>query len=151
MAISRPNTTTFFSPQVNNVLIAAMILMTGITMSIVLSMGDVGIGGVVAFLPVIFGLIVLIINNPFYGLLFYINYSFFFTGLARYIPGVPLGLSIDGVLFLTTLSMIFSLTKDNIKALNNGEVLFIHIFFYNEVIYIIKSFELADKTTKIFF
>jgi hypothetical protein len=97
-----------------------MILMTGITMSIVLSMGDLGVGSLVAFLPVIFGLIVLIINNPFYGLLFYINYSFFFTGLNRYIVGAPLGLSIDGVLFLTTLSMIFRLNKNNVKALNNG-------------------------------
>ncbi len=120
MAISRPNTTTFFSPEVNNVLIGAMILMTGITMSIVLSMGNLGVGALVAFLPVIFGLIVLIINNPLYGLLFYINYSFFFTGLNRYIVGAPLGLSIDGVLFLTTLSMIFRLTKDNVKLLNNG-------------------------------
>ncbi len=90
--------------------------MTGVIMAVVLAAGDIGVGSIVAFLPVLVGIIGLIISNPYYGLLFYIHYSFFFIGLNRYIVGIPLGLSIDGVLFLTTLSMIFRLNKENQNA-----------------------------------
>ena len=86
----------------------------------VLAAGNIGIASLVALLPVIVGLIALIISNPYLGLLFYLHYSFFFIGVNRYVLGVPLGLSIDGVLFLSTLSMIFRLHKDNVKKLSNG-------------------------------
>ncbi len=101
-------------------IVAGLLLMTGVTMAGVLAAGDIGIGSLVAFLPVLVGLIALVISNPHFGLLFYLHYSFFFIGLNRYIIGVPLGLSIDAVLFLTTLSMLFRLNKDNIGRLNNG-------------------------------
>lgn len=95
----------------------------------VLAAGDIGIGSLVAFLPVLVGLIALIISNPYYGLMFYIHYSFFFIGVNRYVVGIPLGLTVDVVLFLTTLSMIFRIHKDNVKKLNNGLLITTAIWF----------------------
>ncbi len=116
----RPATQGFMTPQVSNYFIAGLIFITGVSMALVLAIGSVGVGSLVAFLPAVVGLVVLIFNNPFIGILFYINYSYFFIGLNRYIIGAPLGLTVDGVLFLTTLSIVFKLTKDNIRHLNNG-------------------------------
>ncbi len=113
-------TTSAVSQRTNNFIIALLIVVTGITMAVVLSIGDLGIGSLVAFLPAIVGLIALIISNPYYGLIFYVNYSFFFIGLNRYVPAIPLGLLVDGLLFLTTLSMVFRLTKDSASRLQNG-------------------------------
>ncbi len=118
--MGRPNSTAVNS-QSNNFIIAGLLVMTGVSMAGVLAVeGDLGVGSLVVFLPVLVGLIALIISNPYYGLMFYIHYSFFFIGLNRYILGIPLGLSIDAVLFLTTLSMIFRLNSHNIRKLNNG-------------------------------
>ncbi|MCF8447392.1 MAG: O-antigen ligase family protein, partial [Bacteroidia bacterium] len=114
--------------QSNTFVIAGLLAMTGVTMAGVLAAGDIGIGSLVAFLPVLVGLIALIISNPYYGLAFYIHYSFFFIGVNRYVVGIPLGLSIDAVLALTTLSLLFRLYKDNIIKLNNG-------FFYLTILW----------------
>jgi hypothetical protein len=108
------------SQRTTNFIIALLIVVTGITMGVVLSIGDLGIGSLVAFLPAIVGLVALIIANPYYGLIFYVNYSFFFIGLNRYVPTIPLGLLVDGLLLLTTLSMVFRLTKDSASRLQNG-------------------------------
>lgn len=116
----RPNARALKGQNNDTFTIAGLLVMTGVIMAGVLAVGDLGIGSLVAFLPVLVGLIALIISNPYYGLMFYIHYSFFFIGLNRYVVGVPLGLSIDAVLFLTTLSMLFRLNKDNTAKLNNG-------------------------------
>jgi hypothetical protein len=117
------------NPQGNTFVIAGLLGMTGVTMAGVLAAGDIGIGSLVAFLPVLVGLIALIISNPYYGLLFYIHYSFFFIGVNRYVVGIPLGLTVDAVLFLTTLSMIFRIHKDNVKKLNNGLLITTALWF----------------------
>lgn len=65
-------------------------------------------GGVpVLLLPFIVLFLVAVFANPLVGVLalFYANY--FALGLARYVPG-PLGLSVDGLLVLTWLSLFFS-------------------------------------------
>lgn len=124
----RPNAKAL-NPQGNTFVIAGLLAMTGVTMAGVLAAGDIGIGSLVAFLPVLVGLIALIISNPYYGLLFYIHYSFFFIGVNRYVVGIPLGLTVDAVLFLTTLSMIFRIHKDNVKKLNNGLLITTALWF----------------------
>lgn len=124
----RPNAKAL-NPQANTFVIAGLLAMTGVTMAGVLAAGDIGIGSLVAFLPVLVGLIALIISNPYYGLMFYIHYSFFFIGVNRYVVGIPLGLTVDAVLFLTTLSMIFRIHKDNVKKLNNGLLITTAIWF----------------------
>ncbi len=124
----RPNAAAIRSRS-ENFVIVGLVVMTGVIMAFVLAVGDIGAGSAVAFLPVLVGLIALIISNPYFGLLFYIHYSFFFIGLNRYITGVPLGLSIDAVLLLTTLSMVFRLHKNDVKKLNNGVLITTGIWF----------------------
>lgn len=126
-------TASSYNNQSTSLLVAGLLVMTGVTMAGILAAGNIGIGSLVAFLPVLVGLIALIISNPHFGLLFYLHYSFFFIGLNRYIIGIPLGLSIDAVLFLTTLSMFFRLNKENISRLNNG-------FFLITLLWLIYTF-----------
>ncbi len=106
--------------QAGNYVVAALFIMVGIFMASAFATGDIATASLVVFLPIAVGLIALIIVNPYLGLLFYLHYSFFFIGLNRYVPSLPLGLSIDAVLFLSTLSMIIRLHSDNVKKLNNG-------------------------------
>ncbi len=118
-----------FSGRNTTFIIAVLILATGVTMASVLAVGDIGIVSLVAFLPVFFGVIALIISNPYYGLMCYIHYSFFFIGINRYVSDIPLDLFVDGILFLTTLSLLFRLNKENSAKLNNG-------FFFTIVLWL---------------
>jgi hypothetical protein len=129
----RPNASAI-SQKTNNFIITGLLVLTGVSMAIILAIGDTGIGTLVALLPVVVGLIALIISNPYYGLMFYIHYSFFFIGLNRYIIGVPLGLSVDAVLLITTLSMLFRIHKDNIKNLQSGFFALTGLWFFYTVI-----------------
>lgn len=71
----RPNTSVI-SQRTSNFLIAGLIVITAFTMAVVLAIGDLGIGAAVAFLPVVVGLIALVIANPYFGIIFYLHYSF---------------------------------------------------------------------------
>lgn len=116
----RPTAVAPANPSFNNFIISMMIALTGVIMAVTVVVGDVGLGTAVAFVPVLFGIIALIINNPFFGLLFNFHYSFFFIGLNRYITNIPMGLVVDGILFITVLSAVFRLTKDDTQKLNTG-------------------------------
>jgi hypothetical protein len=122
-----------FSSKYTTFIMAALIAVTGVIMASVLAAGDIGIGGLVAFLPVFVGVIALIIFNPYYGLMCYVHYSFFFHGINRYLSEVPLDLFVDGLLLLTTLSMLFRLNKENTTKLNNG-------FFFTSVLWLFYTF-----------
>ncbi|MFN4083024.1 MAG: O-antigen ligase family protein [Bacteroidia bacterium] len=122
----------------NNFIITMILVLTGIIMGITVATGDVGIGTAVAFVPVLFGIIALIINNPYYGLLFNFHYSFFFIGLNRYITNIPLGLVVDAILFITSLSVIFQLYKYDVKKLNKG------VFYTTLAWFIYTAFELFN-------
>ncbi|MBI1222153.1 MAG: O-antigen ligase domain-containing protein [Bacteroidetes bacterium] len=55
---------------------------------------------------------------PRVGIVGYLLASYFAIGINRYIPG-PLGLSIDALLALTWLGVLFSTTKEDRKRMNN--------------------------------
>ena len=48
-------------------------------------------------------------RDPTLGLLSVVFLAFVGIGLTRYVPGAPLGLSIDAILFLTFLAMLFQI------------------------------------------
>src|ERR1043166_8112151 len=112
-----------------NISIGGMIALSGILMAILISFGDVGIGGLVVLTPVVIGILGLILVNPYYGLMFYLNYSFFFIGLSRYVPNVPLSLTVDFVLLVTTLSMVVRIRVNNVGKLNTG-VFYLAVFWF---------------------
>lgn len=63
-----------------------------------------------------------ILAKPKYGLLAVIVFGFLANGLTRYVPG-PLGLSIDMLLVLTILGILFSQRKFDTKQLHNSLML----------------------------
>lgn len=96
--------------------------LSGLALSLVLSwlIGKAGFSMALIyglFAPVLVFLYVTLIA-PKTGLIGYILASYFAIGLNRYIPG-PLGLSIDALLVLTWLGIIFSTTKEDRKRMNN--------------------------------
>lgn len=74
----------------------------------------------IAGLGLLFGLIFggiylyLLFNNPIIGFFTAIGLNFILLGMARYIPGLPLGFGIDGILILTYLALFFSRFKERI-------------------------------------
>lgn len=56
----------------------------------------------------------LLFNNPIIGFFTAIGLNFILLGMARYIPGLPLGFGIDGILILTYLALFFSRFKERI-------------------------------------
>ncbi len=53
-------------------------------------------------------------TNPIIGFFTAIGLNFIVLGIARYIPGLPLGFGIDGILILTYLALFFSRFKERI-------------------------------------
>jgi hypothetical protein len=53
-------------------------------------------------------------TNPILGFFTAIGLNFIVLGIARYIPGLPLGFGIDGILILTYLALFFSRFKERI-------------------------------------
>jgi len=95
-------------------------LIAGILIAMIIASGNVGLSAVVFLLPFAVGVVVLVFINPYYGLMAYLNYSFFFLGLNRYFPGVALGLTVDAILFLTTIALFTKVKWSDLSKLHNG-------------------------------
>jgi len=72
--------------------------------------------GLAILFVIIFGGIYIykLFNNPIIGFYTAIALNFIVLGVARYIPGLPLGFGIDGILILTYLALFFSRFKERI-------------------------------------
>ncbi len=77
-----------------------------------------------------------VINFPRVGLTAYVIASYFILGLARYIDG-PLGLSIDGILALTWVGILFGTTREQRKRMRNPVTVFMLIWFLYTLIELI--------------
>ncbi|RIJ42523.1 O-antigen ligase family protein [Pontibacter oryzae] len=75
----------------------------------------------------IFG-VSLIVAKPKYGLLTVVVFGFLANGLTRYVPA-PLGLSIDLLLVLTLLGVLFSQRSFDTKQLNNSLTILTVLWF----------------------
>ena len=95
-------------------MIFALILMT-ILLGIVIGKGGIKVAiALVAALPVILYLNRLF-NYPVIGLYTLLVLGFVAIGLTRYIRGVPLGLSIDGILVITYIALFFNQFNSGIR------------------------------------
>jgi hypothetical protein len=90
--------------------------------------------GILAILaPIVLGVIIIVFSNPYYGILLYLNFSFISSGLTQYVPeNLSLGLGINFILLLTTLSMVVHMKWDDLKKLNQS-------VFYIAIIWTIYS------------
>ncbi len=95
-------------------------LIAGLVIAIIISTGSVNTGIQVLLLPFIATSIILIFANPYFGILVYLHYSYIFIALQRYVTGLPLGLMVDFILFITALSALAKIEWKSLKQLNTG-------------------------------
>lgn len=86
--------------------LVGMLFFTIISAKMIAS-GGLKSGIMLVILPGIIMFINRIFNNPRMGLWSVFVVEFFVLGLGRYIQGIPMGLAVDGLLFLTYLALIF--------------------------------------------
>lgn len=86
--------------------IITILALTVITAKLI-SVGGLKIGIVVAVLPIVVIYLNRIFVKPELGLWSVFVVEFFVLGLGRYISGFPLGLTVDGLLVLTLIAVIF--------------------------------------------
>jgi hypothetical protein len=84
----------------------AMLFFVFITAKLIASKGLV-MGIMMVMLPAVIIFVNRVFLNPRLGLWTVFVVEFFVLGLGRYIQGVPMGLAVDGLLFLTYLAIIF--------------------------------------------
>lgn len=85
--------------------IALILLISGVS-AYLMAKGGLIISVMLLILPLILILLNRIFNAPYFGFIIVFTANFFMLGIYRYIPG-PLGLTIDGLLILTYLSLFF--------------------------------------------
>jgi hypothetical protein len=91
-----------------------LLLIAAVLFAVILAKLEiVGLGILFA---IIFGGVYLykLFNNPILGFFTAIGLNFIVLGATRYIPGLPLGFGIDGIIILTYLALFFSRFKERI-------------------------------------
>jgi hypothetical protein len=144
----RPQTNTL-NASVANYSIGFIMLIVGALLAMLISAGDSTIGLIAISIPLVFGFVILVFINPYFGILAYINYSFFSNGLARYIPDIPLGLGIDFILFLTTLSMLINIKWESAAKLKQG-VFYVTLIWFIYTLFLIVNPELGKIQSLIY-
>lgn len=144
----RPQTSTL-NGNVANYSIGLILLLVGTLLAMLLSTGDSLIGVIAISIPFVFAFIVFVFINPYYGILAYLNYSFFSNGLARYIPDIQLGLGIDFILFLTTLSMLINIKWESLAKLKQG-VFFVTLIWFVYTVFLVINPELGKVQSLIY-
>jgi hypothetical protein len=96
------------------VVIAGLIVLLAVTALVTVKIGLVG-GMVFLALPFVFGYLFLLFRMPIIGLYSAIVFGFVLLGIGRYVKGIPIGLAMDGMLFLTYIALFFNKFRDKIN------------------------------------
>ena len=96
----------FGSDRISSPFFITLIGITTIVSAYLIAKGGIIFGLLLTLLPVMLIVLNRIFNAPYFSFLIVFVANFFMLGLNRYIPG-PLGLTIDGLLILTYLSLFF--------------------------------------------
>jgi hypothetical protein len=114
--------------------ILGMLLLAGVFIAAIVSSGQIALGIIALLAPITVVGVVLIFYNPYIGFFLYLNYSYFFIGMNRYVPDIPLGLTIDIILLLTTLSVFTKVKWTDMARMHNGIFYVIFIWFLYTII-----------------
>lgn len=126
--IARPQTN-HLNPNIINFGIGFIFLIIGALLALMISSDNSFYGILAIIAPIVLGIIIIVVSNPYYGILLYLNFSFISSGLTRYVPeNFSLGLGINFILLLTTLSMVVHMKWDDLKKLSQS-VFFIAIIW----------------------
>ena len=95
------------SYKLNDPIVIIGIFLIAAIISYVVAFGGIRYGIILMFTPI--GLVFLnrLFSDPSIGLMATVIMAFFAIGITRYVPGIPLGLSIDGLLALTFIAVFF--------------------------------------------
>jgi len=83
------------------------LLVLVVIVSYILGTGNIRTAAFVGAFPIVLVFMNQLFSRPSFGLYSVLIFGFFALGIVRYIPGVPLGLSIDVLLVLTYVSVFF--------------------------------------------
>ena len=72
-------------------------------------------GASIALIPFALVFLVIFINNPFWGFIAVFIANYYIQGLTRYIPGLPSGIVMDGLLVITIVSIILHQFKTRFR------------------------------------
>ncbi len=111
-------------------LLLTLLVIIAFTAFIIGKMGLIATFGLIA-LPFAFAYLYFLFRSPLIGLYTAFIFAFILLGLSRYIPGIPIGLGMDGILVLTLLSFIFKnfYTKVNWKPVKKDITVLALIWF----------------------
>ena len=118
------NTQSPFKPRYSEVFRLLLALITTLPVAFVIAKGGMLIGVALIVLPVVFFYLYFLFTTPKMGLYSCVYAGFLVNGIVRYISGIPLGLSIDGLLIVTWLAiLVHKSEKYDYKLLKNGLVI----------------------------
>jgi hypothetical protein len=144
----RPQTSTL-NTNLANYSIGLILIVVGALLAMLLTTGDSLVGVVAIAIPFIFAFIIFVFINPYYGVLAYLNYSFFSNGLTRYIPNIQFGLGVDFILFLTTLSLLINIKWESLAKLKQG-VFFVTLIWFIYTLLLVVNPELGKIQSLIY-
>lgn len=87
------------------------LLFFAVSASLAIAVKGIAIGALLVVLPVMVYVLIRIFLEPRLGLLVGFTFSFFAIGLTRYISGIPFGLTVDALLFITLIAIILTQGK----------------------------------------
>jgi len=122
---------TIGSDILSNPLVIILLLFLAVGIGYLFVIGGFKVAAALIMLPIILIYLNRFFNSPRIGIYSIIIAAFVAIGLTRYIPGVPLGLSIDGLLVLTYIAVFFKhyYNKISIKPILNDLTLLAFIWF----------------------
>lgn len=95
------------------VIFVGVIILLAVSAFAIGKMGLIG-GFVFLLLPFVFAYLYLLFRMPLIGLYSAIVLGFVLLGVGRYIKGIPIGLAMDGMLYLTYIALFFNKFQDKI-------------------------------------
>ena len=99
-------------------------LLATLPVAFVISKGGMLAGMGLLGLPFVFFYLYLLFTFPIIGIYSYVVVGFGVSGIGRYISGLPLGLSVDGLLILTWVAILVHKTETyDFKLMRNGLVI----------------------------
>ena len=143
--ITRPQTK-HLNPNIINFGVGFIFIIIGALLALMISSDDSFYGALAILAPIVLGVIIIIFSNPYYGILLYLNYIFISNGLTRYVPENNIGLGLNFILLLTTLSMVVHIKWDDFKKLSQS-VFYIAIIwtFYSVLLVVNPLFGRVDS------
>jgi len=122
------------SYKLNDPLMIIGLLVIVVIISYIISKGNIKTAAIIGAIPFVLVFLNRLFIKPSIGLFSVLIAAFFAIGIVRYIPGIPLGLSIDGLLVLTFIAVFFHNFYRNINKaafVNDLTILMLIWFLYS--------------------